>query len=1074
MWIEEIFIENFGAYSSSAITGLKPQLSVIEGPNEAGKTTLMEFVRAVFFGYRKKGTRTNTYESPDGRVRGGRLTVHTGNSRLQICRVEKRGDKEGKLTILDDGGNMIEYSAVPVFGPGIQRNVYETLFAFDLDRMRQLDHEALREKIVAAALGSVAINPLAILRKLEDRSKNFLKRSSTDKDSLYTIQSRIGDIDKKLKTLQEKPNLYSLLTRELEQAARRRKELSRLVEEAEAELPGLGRLIQRREECARLVSIDGELETLERARRFPVDGIPRLEQATEILNQAQEELLENRSKLDQIHHRLASLNPHADALEHSETIYAVSREAASMSELPSEIERVAAELGRSRRVIVAETESLGAGWGEERVSASDPSLRLEQEIRVFLDSFRDRRNRVKDLQVRLSESEERCTRLEEKVASKRREVGALYDRCRDVLPPDFRALLQEWKNNLERCQDLHGRLSEQNQQLRRYMAHKTELQMEIENVASKDRRPVSEPLLWGAVCVILSMFVGATGAWYLNNLHYGAIFLAIAAAIFSAPIVAASSVRGKRRGRVAELRRNAALLTGELAETERRRRSTYVQIESLNKRSRRIAQDVLHNPEAALKDITDAETRSAAAEEPFRRCQALKAEVTSDLADLHTENKRKDQISRLLTDEFQALEDLRSRWEGLVLSRGLDRDLEPETAVDFVKKLRDLKRSIRDICEEQSLLDGMNERWNALSLKVEGLARLMNVPTKNADPVNLVDQLVALERRNREALAEQRSLLEKGEDVEIRISVSNSRLLEARDRIDGLYEAAGVADEESFRARACDHERFLRLDQERGVLVEGLAAGLGFTDKQAMREFLSCQNWERNDQQAAFLKARLSEIRAESENIAARCGSLEREIELMEREDGLDRLLAEKQEFVARMGKGVKELMLNRIGSIILERTLKLYELEKQPKVLERTSEIFGSIAGEGFKRVVFPLDGDGIRVERSNGAMTDEELLSRGTLEQLYLSLRLAHLDVYHRERPSIPILMDDVLVNFDPKRAKRTAEVLAEFSDDRGIQILFFTCHPHTAGLFPEKCPKVSLEDTSPSNQKIVEEYL
>ncbi len=81
MWIEEILVESFGAYGRFRIEGLGPGLTLIIGPNEAGKTTLMEFVRSIFFGFKKKNSRSNTYETPGGTVRGGRIAVRTAGIR---------------------------------------------------------------------------------------------------------------------------------------------------------------------------------------------------------------------------------------------------------------------------------------------------------------------------------------------------------------------------------------------------------------------------------------------------------------------------------------------------------------------------------------------------------------------------------------------------------------------------------------------------------------------------------------------------------------------------------------------------------------------------------------------------------------------------------------------------------------------------------------------------------------------------------------------------------------------------------------------------------------------------------
>ena len=56
----------------------------------------------------------------------------------------------------------------------------------------------------------------------------------------------------------------------------------------------------------------------------------------------------------------------------------------------------------------------------------------------------------------------------------------------------------------------------------------------------------------------------------------------------------------------------------------------------------------------------------------------------------------------------------------------------------------------------------------------------------------------------------------------------------------------------------------------------------------------------------------------------------------------------------------------------------------------------------------------------------------------------------------------MDDVLVDFDPGRARRTARILGDLSQGRygpRQQILFFTCPPHTAALLREIQPSAPL---------------
>ena len=63
---------------------------------------------------------------------------------------------------------------------------------------------------------------------------------------------------------------------------------------------------------------------------------------------------------------------------------------------------------------------------------------------------------------------------------------------------------------------------------------------------------------------------------------------------------------------------------------------------------------------------------------------------------------------------------------------------------------------------------------------------------------------------------------------------------------------------------------------------------------------------------------------------------------------------------------------------------------------------------------------------------------LSRGTLDQLYLSVRLAVCQLCLPERP--PIILDDALTAFDDQRLPLALELLRELARDR--QILLFSC--------------------------------
>lgn len=66
---------------------------------------------------------------------------------------------------------------------------------------------------------------------------------------------------------------------------------------------------------------------------------------------------------------------------------------------------------------------------------------------------------------------------------------------------------------------------------------------------------------------------------------------------------------------------------------------------------------------------------------------------------------------------------------------------------------------------------------------------------------------------------------------------------------------------------------------------------------------------------------------------------------------------------------------------------------------------------------------------------------LSDGTRDQLYLALRLAFIDQHFDSNQPLPLIMDDILVNFDDLRSKATLQVLAELAEK--TQIIYFTHH-------------------------------
>src|SRR5262245_17646705 len=92
MRIHGWFIEGFGVFRDYDVQQLSPGLTVFLGPNEAGKRTLLSFLRGVLFGFPDARSRELRYPPLRGGRHGGRLMIGTADGLYILDRqVGRRG-----------------------------------------------------------------------------------------------------------------------------------------------------------------------------------------------------------------------------------------------------------------------------------------------------------------------------------------------------------------------------------------------------------------------------------------------------------------------------------------------------------------------------------------------------------------------------------------------------------------------------------------------------------------------------------------------------------------------------------------------------------------------------------------------------------------------------------------------------------------------------------------------------------------------------------------------------------------------------------------------------------------------
>lgn len=283
---------------------------------------------------------------------------------------------------------------------------------------------------------------------------------------------------------------------------------------------------------------------------------------------------------------------------------------------------------------------------------------------------------------------------------------------------------------------------------------------------------------------------------------------------------------------------------------------------------------------------------------------------------------------------------------------------------------------------------------------------------------------------------------------------------ESLDGLDGL-DVLDVLEQMERGLADAERDDHRRSEIERSVAAcdAELARALG-TGPRAQRLLAELEAgdagaWERERDELA---ARIVRADAERDELLRAQHELERELAELESSARVAELEAARSACQTELDTALERYAVLGIARALLARTLALYEHERQPAVVARAATLFATVTDGRYPRLLAQVGdesggGRGIEAVTPSGARVDAAALSRGTAEQLYLCLRLALAESFAARTEALPLVLDDVLVNFDPGRAHAVARAVADYA--RGHQVLAFTCHPHVAQILASTAP-------------------
>jgi len=421
--------------------------------------------------------------------------------------------------------------------------------------------------------------------------------------------------------------------------------------------------------------------------------------------------------------------------------------------------------------------------------------------------------------------------------------------------------------------------------------------------------------------------------------------------------------------------------------------------------------------------------------------------------------KREELESRLLQEE-EKRDELSDSWKQWLISCGLDPTLSVESVIGIFSGIRicfDKQRSIRKL-EEQ--ITASRNSIKAYETKVSGILQDCSRSFSGISYDTEVEKLRLDLELESEKLRNLEQLKLKSKELEIEIKNTLNRYEEGKKELANFLAAGWAETEEQFFENARFWEQHTGLKSRIYEAEQQIRRISG--DEEKYEAFIGeLQNTDPITLQEE--KQRLEECFKDLdqkifEEMDKR-GAIRNQIEQLEHEDGgsLTRLI--KEGLLEELHEKSRDWASLVLARKILEKAVEVYEKERQPEVIIEAQAFFSKITGGRYTRIYSPMNSSKIYVEDREGRQKSVTELSRGTAEQLYLSLRFGFIKEFERHSESLPIVFDDILVNFDPERCRRTCEAIKDLAATS--QIFYFTCHPETVDMLSERFPECRVVD-------------
>lgn len=1022
MKIENFEVDGFGVWKGLKVEGLSNELTLFCGENEAGKTTMMQFVRSMMFGF--SSDRLGKYTPPVyGGLAGGSLDLTSSTGNFEVQRhvdPNRHSDPIGDLTVIDQhDGSVHGRAQLTTLMSDIDESIFNNVFAIGLREIQELgalNSTDAAEHLYKLTSGVDRVSLIDVMKDLKRRREEIWSSESENESKLTTLTQRRAGLLREIEDLKQRSKRWSRMAAEVTDVTHQLSDIADEIEnlDRQSRLVEIATQISERWQNRKMVI--GQIEsygTLPDARDVSVAN----------LDQCNSRIAQQRERIEQIRQQRKKIKKEALSLPINRQLWAQKARIEAISEhfpwvesLERQVSTLQEEIDKIGNSMVGEVDGLGTQLNIRTKDVRDLGNRGLLQLESAAKKLTTETERMNKLKEELDHSEFDMVQVQERLGNSMGELGdstSLEETSRHVGRLRRRIELEEKIEKLNRSRQ--------------------DLERDIDSVVAEQVLPVGKLTVVGIAFTIGVALLGfgllSAGGALGSASESGGLVLMFCGAVAGFVSMGmkyhwekiAKDELDDFRHQIEINRQQLKRSKLEREEIERQLPSSMIGQWDLDLQE---AEGKLHR----LEDLVPMENR-------IQKQKALAEDIKRRIA-----NQKRD------------VETATGQWRASLRTAGLPETLEPI--------------QLKEITQRSERISGLSVRLEQLeSEKVQREKELLALNQRintmlyetgvKFDSEKLTDRLTQITNaihQQRGMVMARKELATKYKSLRTRVNKSRRELDKALGMKQRMLSSVGADTEEIYRQFDVQHQQMKELVEKRNNLSEQIDAALGTHYSQPeVKELLDAYGQTGLEKQFVAVQEKIAKTKEQQALLHQQRGEFVQEVKTLGEDSRLDEARLELNSIDAQIADLKKDWQKLAVSTQMLELIRESYESKRQPETLKEASGYLTRLTEGHYVRIWTRLVGEELLVDNGEGETLAVDKLSRGTREAVYLSLRMALVGAYARRGATIPMVLDDVLVNFDGRRTRAAAEVLYEFSKN-GYQILMFTCHDHMRDLFHE----------------------